>query len=576
MPNDLLLSRARAAAAAALSGQRRAGDYFDDPVGWATDNIRWPAGEGLSSYQAEVLAALPAHKRVSFRSLHGAGKTMLMAIAVHWFAETRDRAGADWKIPTTASVWRQLTDFLWPEIHKWARLIDWNRLGRRAYRRDELLTLNLKLRTGHAMALASDNPMSIEGAHADEILYIFDESKAISDATFDAAEGAFSSGNAYALAVSTPGEPLGRFYDIHARAPGTEDWWVRHVTLDEAIEAGRVTKDWADQRALLWGVESAVYKNRVLGEFASSDEDAVIPLAWVEHANALWERIYGKRPRQRDDSRGSVRVLKGGEKLHTLGVDVARGGTDRSAIALRQGNTICEVRRLPYSDDTMVTAGVVKALQENHRMPTAIVDVIGVGGGVFDRIRELEYPCSPFNASEGTPRKDMTGEFGFNNRRSWGWWNLREMMDPGNACDVALPPDDMLTGDLVAPKWRVVAGGKIAIESKDDIRKRIGRSTDTGDCVMQALTESGASWATVYKPAEIPEDEADVPQPRDKPARSGGWGSVYAKGGTDPASDERTADPPPAPGSWGDVFGRPKREAPRSGWLPGMEPPEKR
>ena len=47
-------------------------------------------------------------------------------------------------------------------------------------------------------------------------------------------------------------------------------------------------------------------------------------------------------------------------------------------------------------------------------------------------------------------------------------------------------PDDDLLGDLCAPKWRLMSGGKILIESKDDIRKRIGRSTDVGDAVVYA------------------------------------------------------------------------------------------
>jgi hypothetical protein len=88
-------------------------------------------------------------------------------------------------------------------------------------------------------------------AAADAVLYVFDESKSISAGLFDAAEGAFSAARsnglpeAFAIAQSTPGEPAGRFYEIHRRQPGLEDWWVRHVTLAEAVTAGRVASDWA-------------------------------------------------------------------------------------------------------------------------------------------------------------------------------------------------------------------------------------------------------------------------------------------------------------------------------------------
>jgi hypothetical protein len=74
-------------------------------------------------------------------------------------------------------------------------------------KRIELMTLSLKLSTGEAFAVASDDNEMIEGAHADSLEYIFDEAKAIKSETFDSAEGALSGGDAteaYALAVSTP------------------------------------------------------------------------------------------------------------------------------------------------------------------------------------------------------------------------------------------------------------------------------------------------------------------------------------------------------------------------------------
>ena len=72
------------------------------------------------------------------------------------------------------------------------------------------------------------------------------------------------------------------------------------------------------------------------------------------------------------------------------------------------------------------------------------------------------------------------------------------MLDPSRGSKLALPPDDELTGDLTAPHWRVLSGGKIKLETKDDIRSRIGRSTDHGDAVIQAYWISGVSWMDAY------------------------------------------------------------------------------
>src|SRR5690606_30212521 len=198
------------------------------------------AGEGLSPYQEDILRALVEHRRVTVRAPHGSGKSGLSALTVLWFATTRD--GLDWKVVTTASLWRQLTKYLWPEVHKWARHVARGKLGMGRPRENrELRALSLKLGTGEAFAVASDQPHGIEGAHADNLLYLFDEAKAIPAATWDAAEGAFSGAGsdtgreALALAVSTPGVGPSRFREIHERKAGYEDWWVRRVTLEEAI-----------------------------------------------------------------------------------------------------------------------------------------------------------------------------------------------------------------------------------------------------------------------------------------------------------------------------------------------------
>lgn len=451
------------------------GRYRDKYVDFVHDCIQWKAGEGPTAYQDEILAELPLRKRVAVRGPHGLGKTGLAAWVILCFALTRD--GDDWKCPTTASAWRQLTKYLWPEIHKWSRKLRWDKIQRGPFdKRLELINLSLKLQTGEAFAVASDNHELIEGAHADTLLYLFDEAKAIPIKTFDAAEGAFSNagedstGEAYALAISTPGEPVGRFYDIHAKRPGYEDWWVRHVTLDEAIEAGRISREWAEQRKKQWGESSAIYQNRVLGEFCSSDEDGVIPLSWIEAANLRWQNW-------KDNTLGEVQTTH-------LGVDVARSGQDRTVIALRSNDVTTELRR--YSkEDTMQTTGRVKGLLNGSGI-TPVVDVIGIGAGVVDRLRELKKPVVAFNASERSEAKDRSGELGFVNKRSAAWWNLRELLDPANGEFIALPPDDMLTGDLTSPHWRVMSGGKIQIESKDDIKRRIGRSTDDGDAVVMA------------------------------------------------------------------------------------------
>lgn len=469
--------------------------YLYDPVAFAHDCFIWREGQRLTEYQEEILASIVSRKRASARGPHGLGKTAVAAISVLWFSLTRDADGIDWKLPTTASAWRQLAKYLWPEIHKWARRLNWSKLGREPFKLNELQKLSLSLNHGEAFAVASNNHALIEGAHADSLLYLFDEAKEIPPATWDAVEGAFSGAGtdtkseAFALAVSTPGPPNGRFYDIHRKAPGYEDWWARHVTLEETIAAGRVSAEWAEQRRKQWGEKSAVYMNRVAGEFCSSDEAGVIPLDWIERANERWY-VW----RDSGESAGA---------LTHLGVDVAWTGKDASVVALRHGLLISALRRFQGEDPTQIASrsGAIVDGELRHKYKTdevrfmrakgaeIIVDAIGLGAGTYSTLLNDGYKATAFVASAGTVATDRTQEFRFVNQRSAAWWHLRELLDPEHGEPIALPPDDMLTGDLTAPSWRVVGDAKIQVESKEELRKptRLGRSTDDGDAVVQAF-----------------------------------------------------------------------------------------
>jgi hypothetical protein len=449
----------------------RAARWYASPQEWTRECLR----VDLAGYQGDVLDAIPRHKRVALRGPHGLGKSFLGAIVVNWFATTRDMAGKEWKIITTASAWRHLEVYLWPEIHKWAKRIDFETLGRAPYDpRRELLDLRLKLDHGAATAVASNQPERIEGAHADELLYLLDEAKIIPPDTWDSIEGAFSGAgsdvvaNAYALALSTPGPPSGRFYDIHRRAPGYEDWWTRHVTLEEAVAAGRISRQWAEQRARQWGTDSAVYRNRVLGEFHASDEDSVIPLAWLEAAIERWH-VWDRAGRPSP-----------GGPLWT-GVDVGRGG-DETVLAVRDGWAV--VLHANRKRDTMATVAMVQGLDGR-----AIIDVIGLGAGVYDRLREVHTRPLSYAGSGKTSARDRSGKFGFVNVRSAAYWHLRELLDPAYEPTLALPPDDLMISDLTTPTWGVATGlpPKYAVEVKDKVVERLGRSPDRGDAIAMSL-----------------------------------------------------------------------------------------
>jgi hypothetical protein len=456
--------------------------YFYDPVGFATDCIEWAEGDqqGFTPYQAETAVELLAYNRMAVRSLHGAGKTAMAAILVLWYALTRE--GKDWKIITTASNWRQLTEYLWPEIHKWSRQIKWDTVGRGPFTKFELQTLHLVMRTGRAAAVASDKPSGIEGAHADYIFYLFDEGKAIPDGIYDAAEGAFSGGSkeTLALVISTPGEAIGRFYDIHKKRDKFPAWRVKHWSLDMVLAAGRTTPEWVDSLLLAWGENDPRYLNKVKGEFADSDPRGVIPLSWVEKANERWAEWQAS-----EDRAEAI--------LTCIGVDIGSGSETGDRTTLAYAFNVVQIDRvdyMPQGDPEMATleaADIVIRDLSIARTAEAIIDINGIGAGTGAAVKRSGKRSRGFWAQKDTDLTDASGQVHFANWRSAGWWILREMLAPNSGYAVCLPPDDDLTTDLIAPHWRQNSADEIQVEIKDAVRRRIGRSTDAADAVIMAI-----------------------------------------------------------------------------------------
>lgn len=449
-----------------------------DPVGFAREELLYTAW----SKQREILEAVRDHPAVAVKACHGPGKTSCAAVAVLTFLDAFPGS----RVITTAPTWHQVENLLWREIR--SRLAKAHHAGRALSFPKPSAT---KLELGpdwFAIGQSTNEPERFQGHHAPHLLLIVDEASGVAEAIFEAAEGFRTTEGAHILLLGNPTQIGGQFH--RAFTSESDRWHTISISVFDTpnytgedvppeVAAALPKLGWAGEMERSWGVDSPVYQVRVLGEFPTNAADSVIPLSWVVAAQARWKAM----------DLGSLGPLR------TIGVDVARSGTDRTVLAIRHDDAITELVRLPQQG-TMDTANDVKyrlaAMSENPvEAPTAIVDVIGVGAGVVDRLRELKVQVVPFNASEKTDRMDKTYEVGFTNKRAAMYWNLREMLDPDGPFEICLPPDENLTGDLTTPKWQVMAGGRIQIESKDDIRKRLGRSTDDGDAVAMAFWPEG-------------------------------------------------------------------------------------
>jgi Terminase large subunit, T4likevirus-type, N-terminal len=208
------------------------------------------------------------------------------------------------------------------------------------------------------------------------------------------------------------------------------------------------------------------------GDFAATQKDdawQVIPTAWIVEAQNRW-----------------LTLGKPAVTLRTVGVDPSRGGDDETGIAKLYGNYI-ELLTHPGED---VPDGWVGARLVNQAMEEAapiFIDVIGIGSSVYDVLKvQRGITITPINVGAHSDDRDKTGRYTFPNIRSAAWWKLRELLDPNSGEAIALPPDPKLRNDLRSPRYKI-AGGKIVIEPKEDIKRRLGRSPDRGEAVMLAL-----------------------------------------------------------------------------------------
>ena len=456
--------------------------YYSDIPGFMRDCIIWPDGKAWAPYQLDVVQRLFEYEREAARANRGAGKSATAAGAVLGFALTREALGINWRVILSASIWRQLTIYLLPEVHKEAHLIDWDKVGREPFSEGiELQNRSLVLSHGRADAVASKEGGTIEGGHADEILIVFDEAKLIPQSIWDSARGMMTGGKAYWLALSTPGEEQGRFYDIFRRARGWDDWDLRHITLDEALSAQRVDESWALSMESAYDSDDPFYRQQVLGEFANyADSGGIVPLVWVEKANQRWEAW---------DAAGRPGRVTG------IGFDVGGGlaSGDQSVIAViydyNKVGDIVEIRAAADpSTSTMELVGRVVGLANSLGRPPIYGDAQGIGSGVVGRLIEMGYEAYPFVASYGTTLLDAPGVYGFVNWRAAAWWLMREALDPDSGQELALPPHDGLTGDLTAPRLkRIDSNARRQVEAKEDLRKRLGRSPDVADAVLHGM-----------------------------------------------------------------------------------------
>lgn len=416
---------------------------------WAEDPVQFVQecfGVTPEPWQQEALYAVRDHNRIAVKSGHGVGKTAFLAWVILWWMLTRYPC----KIPCTANTATQLEDVLWTEVDKWHRRMPEGLRSLIVIKADRVeLRDDPKQSFAVARTARKENPEAFQGYHQENLLFIADEASGIEDIIFEVGKGSMSTPGAKTILTGNPTRTTGYFFNAFH---GMRHFW-KTLTVP-CSSSSQVTQAYIEECKEEYGEDSNMFRVRVMGEFPVEGDDILVPLHLVEAAVG------------RD-----VEMITGSEIV--WGLDVARFGDDRTALCKRQGNHVLEPVKWWAGLDTMQVVGRVKNEYDETRLkPDMIyIDAIGLGAGVADRLAELGLPVAAVNVSESPAIGDK-----FMRLRDELWWSAREWF---KRLDVKIPDDPKLIGEITMPTYAFTSGGKVKVESKEEMKKRTAKSTNS-------------------------------------------------------------------------------------------------
>lgn len=420
----------------------------------------------IDKYQKEILDQVSrGERRIAVRSGHGVGKTTVIAWILTWWICVKFPQKAVCTAPTS----KQLFDALAAETITWMRKLPPALLALLEIKTDEI---NLKSAPTESFisfrTSRPETPEAMAGIHAPWVLLIADEASGIPEQVFEAAIGSMSGHNATTILAGNPVRTAGMFFNVFRKPEMAHLWAKHHISC---IGHPRVGQDFIDFVAAEYGIESNAYRVRVMGEFPKADDDTIIPYELMELALKRDVRPLRVKP--------------------VWGLDCARFGSDRSALAVRRGNVLDEPVTIWSQLELMALVGRVKnkwdATSDPDRPTDICVDAIGLGSGVADRLRELGLPARAINVSEAPALGDK-----YRNLRSELWFKCKEWF---MARDCNLANDDALGRELTSVKYGFQSNGKVYAESKDDMKKRgalKGQSPDVADAFVLTFAADAA------------------------------------------------------------------------------------
>ena len=438
--------------------------FAHDPYGFVLWAFPWGSGELVDyqcpeDWQEEILRAvgeglfsLNEAIQLAIASGHGIGKSALVAWLILWAISTME----DTRGVVTANTETQLKTKTWAELAKWHRLFiakHWFTLTATAiFSSDAKYEKTWRI---DMIPWSERNTEAFAGLHnkGKRILLIFDEGSKIPDAIWEVSEGALTDKDTEIIwaTFGNPTQNTGRFKDCFGRF---KHRWIRRQidSRTVSITNKQQIQQWIDD----YGIDSDFVKVRVRGMFPNMSAKQYFSVADVDAA-------FGRIVRPEQFNFAPVIIT----------CDPAWEGDDMLEIGRRQGLTFRVLRSIPKNDNDIEVAGILAQIEDDEKADAVFVDA-GYGTGIVSAARTWgrNWHLVWFAGESPDP--------GFLNKRAYMAGQLKKWLKEGGA----IPEDRELYEDILAPETVPRTDGKIQLESKKEIKKRLGRSPGRFDSLL--------------------------------------------------------------------------------------------
>ena len=443
-------------------------------------------------WQEEYVDLYMNHSRVAAVASKGPGKTFTLATIGWHFFITRHLP----KMAALSITKDHLKANLWAELRKLRAQSELvkrtvadgetrlNRIGHEGYS-------FIDARSFPKSADENTQASSLAGLHSDNVAFLIDEAGMIPDAVINTADAALSTGSegdkcAKLLVTANPEQPKGVIYRAYM-GHSKQDWAVMTISgdPDDPKRAPRVDRKWAEEMIEQYGRDDPYVMINVLGKYPKVGVDTLLSDVEVREAQMRTideHEIKNAQPR--------------------LGLDVARGGVDRTCFVRRRGLKAYMPETFGSDLNGPALAGIASKMQIDHRIERIFVDDTGgFGSSVIDSLDNhphLDVTPIKYNARAQDPR--------YYNKRTEMWMRMRDWVRKGGC----LPADPGLAEELCAVRF-YQRGGVIRLEEKEQVKSRLGRSPDKADALAQTFAdvEQPSFFAEYGAPQLDPDDMSD-------------------------------------------------------------------